>query len=104
MGFKRPWVRVSSLRPSEILLCSVSFLIKAYDDLKVYGLDPANVVVNIETTKGEYEILIGDYNQIEKTYYIKVSNLDSVYLIEPESKLNYAFNYDTDAFIEGQKK
>lgn len=78
--------------------------IKAYDDLKAYGLDPANVVVKLETTKGNYEILIGDYNQIEKTYYIKVSNSDSVYLVEPESKLNYAFNYDTDAFIEGQKK
>ena len=71
--------------------------------MKAYGLDPANVVVKVETTKGDYEILIGDYNQIEKAYYVKVSNSESVYLLEPESKLNYAFNYDTDAFIRGQK-
>ena len=72
------------------------------DSLAAYGLDPANVVVNIETVKGDCEILIGDYNDIQKTYYIKI--LDKVYLVEPESKLNYAFNYDTDAFIQGQKK
>ena len=78
--------------------------IKNPQDLNAYGLDPANVQVNIETTKGDYEILIGDYNSIQKTYYIKLSNSDSVYVLEEGSKLNYAFNYNTDLFIEGQKK
>lgn len=78
--------------------------IKAPEDLKQYGLDPANVEVNIETTKGDYKILIGDYNDIKKTYYIWLSNSDSVYLVEESSKLNYAFNYNTDLFIKGQKK
>lgn len=72
------------------------------DSLSSYGLDPAKVIVNIETSKGDYEILIGDYNEIYKSYYIKL--LGKVYLVEPESKLNYAFNYDAEAFVQGQKK
>ena len=72
------------------------------DSLSAYGLDPAKVVVNIETTKGDYEILIGDYNEVQKAYYIKLA--DKIYIAESESKLNYAFNYDTKLFIEAQEK
>ena len=33
-----------------------------------------------------------------------VSGNDNVFVTEEGSKLNYAFDYDTEAFIQGQKK
>ena len=72
-------------------------------ELSQYGLDNPKVVVKIKTANGDYEILIGDYNAVEKAYYFKISGSDSVFVTEEGSKLNYAFDYDTDAFINGQK-
>ena len=73
------------------------------DDLSQYGFDSPRVIINIKTTTDNYEIIIGGYNATEKAYYFKVSGSDSVYVTEDGSKLNYAFEYDTDAFINAQK-
>ena len=78
--------------------------IKNPDNLSQYGFDYPRVVINIKTTTEDYEILIGGYNNVEKAYYFKISGSDSVYVTEEGSKLNYAFDYDTDAFINAQKK
>ncbi len=78
--------------------------IKNPDNLSQYGFDEPRVVVNIKTTNGDYEIIIGGYNALEKAYYFKVSGSDSVYVTEEGSKLNYAFDYEADAFIQAQKK
>ena len=58
----------------------------------------------IKTASGDFEILIGAYNNVDKAYYYMVSGNNNVFVTEEGSKLNYAFDYDTDAFIQGQKK
>ena len=73
------------------------------EDLSQYGLDNPNVVVKIKTTNGNFEIIIGDYNAVDKAYYYMVSGNHNVFVTEEGSKLNYAFDYDTEAFINGQK-
>ena len=74
------------------------------EDLSQYGFDNPRVAVKIKTTTEDYEIIIGGYNDVEKAYYFKISGSDSVFVTEEGSKLHYAFDYDTDAFINAQKK
>ena len=74
------------------------------EDLSPYGLDNPKVAVKIKTTSGDFEILIGGYNNVDKAYYYMVSGNHNVFVTEEGSKLNYAFDYDTEAFIQGQKR
>lgn len=58
---------------------TADFTIEDVQDLSQYGLDDPTCTIHIETTDGSYDILLGDYSQMDQQRYVSIGN-GNVYL------------------------
>lgn len=58
---------------------TADFTIEDAQDLSQYGLDDPTCTIHIETTDGDYDILLGDYSQMDQQRYVSIGD-GSVYL------------------------
>ena len=58
---------------------TADFTIEDAQDLSQYGLDAPTCTIHIETADGDYDILLGDYSQMDQQRYISIGD-GNVYL------------------------
>ena len=58
---------------------TANFTIEDAQDLSQYGLDDPTCTIHIETTDGSYDILLGDYSQMDQQRYVSIGD-GNVYL------------------------
>ena len=58
---------------------TADFTIEDAQDLSQYGLDDPTCTIHIETTDGDYDILLGDYSQMDQQRYVSIGD-GNVYL------------------------
>ncbi len=58
---------------------TADFTIEDAQDLSQYGLDDPTCTIHIETTDGGYDILLGDYSQMDQQRYVSIGD-GNVYL------------------------
>ena len=58
---------------------TADFTIESPEDLSQYGLDDPTCTIHIETTDGNYDILLGDYSQMDQQRYVSIGD-GNVYL------------------------
>ena len=58
---------------------TADFAIEDAQDLSQYGLDDPTCTIHIETTDGNYDILLGDYSQMDQQRYVSIGD-GNVYL------------------------
>lgn len=72
--------------------------IDSYDSLSDYGLDQPQNTITVTCGGETTTIDIGDYNEMLKEYYIKLSGDDKVYLMD--STLKDAFSKTPDTMVK----
>ena len=78
-------------------------IIQNPEDLTVFGLNPPYVSVEIKADK-VYTFYIGSKNEYTNGFYVSFKDDSNVYLLPDTSKLEYAFNYDIDIFLQAQQQ
>ena len=58
---------------------TADFTIEGAQDLSQYGLDDPTCTIHIETADGDYDILLGDYSQMDQQHYVSIGD-GNVYL------------------------
>lgn len=61
----------------------VSFIIEDAEDLSQYGLDDPLCKINIDAGKKAYEILLGDYSEMDEERYVSIGD-GNVYLVKDD--------------------
>ena len=62
---------------------TADFTIEDAQDLSQYGLDDPTCTIHIETTDGGYDILLGDYSQMDQQCYVSIGD-GNVYLVSSD--------------------
>ena len=75
--------------------------IDSYDSLSDYGLDQPQNTITVTCGEETTTIDIGDYNEMLKEYYIKLSGDDKVYLVD--STLKDAFSKTPDTMVKQEE-
>lgn len=75
----------------------VSFIIEDAEDLGQYGLDDPRCEINIGAGEETYEILLGDYSEMDEERYVSIGD-GNVYLVQ-EDPLN-SFNIELSDMIQ----
>ncbi|MGN0658402.1 MAG: DUF4340 domain-containing protein [Emergencia sp.] len=60
-----------------------SFIIEEPEDLSQYGLDSPECTIRIETEEKSYEILLGDYSNMDSERYVSIGD-GNVYLVKED--------------------
>ena len=58
---------------------TADFTIESPEDLSQYGLDDPTCTIHIKTTDGDYDIMLGDYSQMDQQRYVSIGD-GNVYL------------------------